>query len=166
MNPPDSWKHLLQTLQVERTAYTSLSTLRSEEYHLLRKMDHQGLPNLTERKEALLVDLQSLEQGRNTLVNELIGGHHHSNPSEWLKLLSQGPLPWGKRSATELGRVLIIAREVAEQGRRNAGLVYRGLAMVREALRLIYSGGSREPVYGKSCHLNLPQVTSSLSIRG
>ena len=166
MNHSELWERLLQTLRAEHAAYQSLSTLLSEEHDLLQRMDHQGLPNLTERKEVLLVDLRSLEQRRKVLVKDLVGDHQHSHPSEWLKLLSQAPTPWGTRSATELERVLTVAREVAEEGSRNARLIHRGLAMVREALRLIYGGGSQEPVYGESGHLNVPQVTWSVSVHG
>ncbi|RMH08896.1 MAG: flagellar protein FlgN [Nitrospirae bacterium] len=160
------WQDLLATLRTEQDTYCRLSALLDEEHGLLRRMDHHGLLEVTGRKEPLLHDLRRYEQRRTLLLQTLLGPKPHVDPSKWVIELDQAPSPFGPRASTAFRKLLAVAKTVAEQGRRNAFLTYRGLSMVREALRLIYAGESVQPVYRGSGELALPAVTSSLSIRG
>ena len=160
------WQDLLTTLKTEQDAYRCLSALLDEEHGLLRQMDHHGLLDVTGRKESLLHDLRLYEQRRTSLLQTLLGPKPHADPPQWVIELDQAPPPFGPRASKAFQQLLATAKTVAEQGRRNALLTYRGLSMVREALRLIYAGGVAPPVYRESGELVLPAVTSSLSVRG
>lgn len=166
MSQAESWEGLLSLLCAERTTYQHLSTLLTQELGALRTISDPALVELAEKKKIVLEDLRSLDQRRVVLFTRLLGPIATPNPTEWLHHLSLAPAPWGARASLEFKGLMSIARKVAEQGRQNAELTHRGVSMVREALRLIYSGGEVEPTYQGSGALRLPSFTSSLSVHG
>jgi len=166
MNQEESWKDLLGLLRAERTTYQHLSTLLTQELDALRAISNQALIELAEKKKIVLEDLRFLDQRRVQLFTRLLGPMPTPNPTEWLRQLSQAPAPGGPRALLEFKGVISIARKVAEQGRQNAELTHRGVSMVREALRLIHSGGDVEPTYQGTGALRLPLSTASLSVHG
>ncbi len=165
MNQAESWEDLLSLLRAERTTYQHLSNLLTQELDALRTICDQALLELAEKKKVVLEDLRFLDQRRVMLLARLLGPMP-KNPTEWLPQLSRGPSPWGPQTSLEFKEVMKIARKVAEQGRQNAELTHRGVSMVREALRLIHSGGDVEPTYQGTGALRLPTFTSSLSVEG
>ena len=166
MNQTESWEDLLSLLRAERTTYQHLSTLLAQELDALKTISDQSLLSLAEKKKVVLEDLRFLDQRRNLLITRLIGPPPSQNPSQWLQHVSQIPAPWGSRISLEFKGVISVAKKVANQGRQNAELTHRGVSMVREALRLIHSGGEIEPTYQGTGALRLPSLTSSLSVRG
>jgi len=166
MSHIETWEDLLSLLRSERTTYQQLSTLLIRELDALRNFSDQTLLELAEKKTFVLEELRVLDQRRVFLFARLLGPIRTPNPSEWLRMLPHGPSPWGAQATQEFQNVISLARTVGQQGRQNAELAHRGVSMVREALRLIYSGGEVDPVYQGSGTLRLPTLTSSLSIRG
>ena len=166
MSQAETWEDLLSLLRAERTTYQHLSTLLTQELDALRAFSDQGLLEIAEKKKVVLEDLRFLDQRRVNLFTRLLRPMSPQNPTEWLQHLSQASSPWGAQASLEFKGVMVIARTVAQQGRQNAELMHRGVSMVREALRLIYSGGEVEPTYQGSGTLRLPTFTSSLSVQG
>lgn len=166
MSQAESWADLLSLLRAERTTYQNLLTLLTQELEALRTICDPVLMELAEKKKVVLEDLRILDQRRVALFGRLLAPMPRPNPMEWVKQLSQAPSPWGPQASWEFKELITIARKVAAQGRQNAELTHRGVSMVREALRLIYSGGEVEPTYQGSGALRLPTLTSSLSVHG
>jgi len=166
MNSGGLWDDLLGTLRAERTSYHHLSTLLTQEQDALRLMASDSLLDLTEKKKLVLSDLRDLDSRRLTLFETLLGPQLIHTPLDWIPFLGQAQTPWGGQASAEFREVVKVARSVARQGRQNSELTYRGLGMVREALRLIHGGGLQEPTYQGSGEMQLPPVTSSLSVHG
>lgn len=166
MNSTGLWDDLLGTLRAERTTYHHLSTLLTQEHEALRRMTSDLLFDLTEKKKLVLSDLRDLDTRRLGLFETLLGAQPIHTPLDWLPHLTQAQAPWGGQASAEFREVLKVARLVADQGRQNAELTHRGLGIVREALRLIHGGGDEEPTYQGSGEIQLPPVTSSLSVHG
>jgi hypothetical protein len=166
MNSTGLWDDLLGTLRAERTTYHHLSTLLTQEHEALRQMTSDLLLELTEKKKVVLSDLRDLDTRRLGLFDALLGLQVIQTPLDWLPYLTNAQAPWGGQASAEYREVLKVARLVADQGRQNAELTHRGLGIVREALRLIHGGGEQEPTYQGSGEIQLPRVTSSLSVHG
>ncbi len=166
MNSRGLWDDLLGTLRAERTSYHHLFTLLTQEHDALRHMASDSLRDLTEKKKVVLSDLRDLDSRRLALFETLLGPQLIHTPLDWIPFLRNAPQPWGGQASAEFREVVNVARNVADQGRHNAELTHRGLGMVREALRLIHGGGLQEPTYQGTGEMQLPPVTSSLSVLG
>jgi len=166
MNSSRLWDDLLGTLRAERTSYHHLSALLAQEHDALRRMASDSLLELNEKKKAVLSELRDLDSRRLTLFETLLGPQLIHTPLDWIPFLRQAQPPWGGQASAEFREVIKVARNVAGQGRQNAELTHRGLGMVREALRIIHGGGIQEPTYQGSGEMQLPPVTSSLSVHG
>ena len=166
MNSSGLWDDLLGILRAERTSYHHLSTLLTQEHEALRRMASGSLLELTEKKKVVLSDLRDLDSRRLTLFETLLGPQLVHTPLDWIPFLRKAQAPWGGQASVEFREVVNVARSVAGQGRQNAELTHHGLGMVREALRLIHGGGIHEPTYQGSGEMQMPPVTSSLSVHG
>ena len=163
MNQPSSWEALIHTLRSERDAYHDLSVLLIEEHPLLRSMDHQRLLEVNSRKEAVLDSIRHLEQERTARLKEFPGSRSLDDFAEWLASTKFSQVEEVQAALNEL---VNIAKRVKQQSEENAGLTFRALYIVREALGLIYSGLGTQPVYGDSGQLTFPSVATSMNLKG
>lgn len=162
----ERWQELEHVLKAEQDAYRRFSVLLAEEHEALCRFDPLPLPPLTLRKEELLRELQVLERQRLGLCHLVTGDAENQNPETVRHVFSEMDHPEGRALSEQMTGMLALARDAAKQAKRNATLIFRGLSMVREALRLIHAGGDIAPVYGEGGYCRLPPGPSSLSVEG
>lgn len=160
------WQEFISMLEAERNAYAMLLTLLQEEQGLLERFAHQQLLDLAGRKEDILARLSSFEQTRQTVMASILGTAVPSHATSVEEHLSRHRHAMAREAATRFQEVIELARRAKIQGRKNTALVHRGLATVREALRLIYAGIGQEPVYGESGTLQFAGLSSSVNVTG
>lgn len=166
MDQTRQWTQLIQALETERNAYQELSALLRKEHECLCQWNHQGLFEITGKKEEVVSLLASLEVQRVSLLQELTNAkptlESYVFPPFWIKHFP----PFSQVAGHRVQELMETASNAAKLSRTNKLLVYRGLSLVREALRLIHSGIGNEPVYGGAGTLEFPAVSSSLTVLG
>ena len=157
------WEQLTQLLQAECAAYGQLLDILGEEWSVLRTVNYHGLLEMSGRKEHILAHITQIEHDRATCIREL---HRDAGQGESLQWLSKSTLPHARPAQRIFKELKAIGLEVKQLSDRNAGLIGRGLHVVREALNVVQEGFGMQSVYEISGRLTVPTIATSLNLEG
>ncbi len=157
------WKQLYQLLQDECIAYEQLGQLLHEEWSALRKSNYQECVDIARRKEDVLTHIQRVEKERVACVRALSEGLSQEISLDWVLKCS---LPESVPAKHTLKQLISVGQRVKQLSENNAGLISRGLHVVREAMNVVHGGLGFQPMYGESGSLKFPSVSTSLNVEG
>ena len=107
--------------------------------------------------------IERVEQKRMACMKALHEGSSQEISLEWVLKSS---LPESAPAKHTLKTLMSVGHKVKQLSKKNAGLISRGLHVVREAMNVVHEGLGFQPMYGESGNLTFPTASTSLNVEG
>ena len=158
-----TWAQILVLGEEAKSVFADYWDLLRQEEHGLRRMNHQEIADLTEKKEYALERMCRYEQQVISAIHTLTGSTGQDRLLDCLDRISD---PRAKSVQNLLRELALQANTIQEQGKTNDRLLRRAQHVVGEAINLIYTGLGTGPVYQGSGALSTPSLPSTMHLHG
>ncbi|GJL53203.1 MAG: hypothetical protein NPIRA02_03350 [Nitrospirales bacterium] len=164
MSSTSLWEQLHDLFEEECIAYEQLTELLHEEWTVLRQLDYLHVLDVTRRKEVVMIRIRSIEEERATCLEALRTSLPQEDTSfAWV---AESTMPEAVPAQRALTKLVTIGRQVKALSAQNAGLINRGLQVVRDAMSVVHEGVGVKPLYGESGCLTFASASTSLNVEG
>lgn len=141
---------LIATLEAETDCYGIMKQLLDDEQASLTRSTKDQFDQLQQKKEALVINLQTQEDKRKRLVDDLNAAFFPDSRSRTVSQLAQWvEPPYDSQLLNRATRLRSLIGEVQRKNERNQKLINQNLDLIKDALKLLSDLIDGSPVYQK-----------------